>query len=50
MIADPRNDENLIIAGLQCAFLLFHNHAVDNVRSEGAPERPVERSSTRRAG
>jgi hypothetical protein len=32
IIADPRNDENLIIAGLHIAFLLFHNHAVDIVR------------------
>ena len=31
IIADPRNDENLIISGLQAAFLLFHNHAVDYV-------------------
>jgi hypothetical protein len=29
IIPDPRNDENLIIAGLQCAFILFHNNAVD---------------------
>lgn len=29
IIADPRNDENLIIAGLQVAFLLFHNKVVD---------------------
>jgi hypothetical protein len=34
IIADPRNDENLIIAGLHAAFLLFHNHAVDLVRSQ----------------
>ncbi|HEU4350429.1 MAG TPA: heme peroxidase family protein [Burkholderiales bacterium] len=32
IIADPRNDENLMIAGLQAAFYLFHNHAVDEVR------------------
>ena len=32
-IADKRNDQNLIIAGLHCAFLLFHNRAVDLVRS-----------------
>jgi hypothetical protein len=31
IISDPRNDENLIIAGLQAAFLLFHNNAVDHV-------------------
>lgn len=34
IIGDPRNDENLMIAGLHAAFLLFHNHAVDLVRSE----------------
>jgi heme peroxidase len=31
IIADPRNDENLMIAGLQAAFILFHNQAVDLV-------------------
>jgi Animal haem peroxidase len=35
IIPDPRNDENLIIAGLQCAFILFHNHAVDWARDRG---------------
>jgi hypothetical protein len=29
VIADPRNDENLVIAGLHAAFLLFHNKMVD---------------------
>ena len=33
-IGDPRNDENLIISGLHAAFLLFHNRAVDYVRSQ----------------
>ncbi|MGH9336753.1 MAG: peroxidase family protein, partial [Vicinamibacteria bacterium] len=32
IISDPRNDENLMIAGLQAAFLKFHNNAVDLVR------------------
>jgi hypothetical protein len=32
IIADPRNDENVVIAGLQAAFLLFHNRMVDLVR------------------
>ena len=27
IIADPRNDENMMIAGLQAAFILFHNKA-----------------------
>jgi len=33
IIADPRNDEHLIIAGMQAAFLAFHNRAVDAVRA-----------------
>ncbi|MBP2322217.1 hypothetical protein JOF56_002602 [Kibdelosporangium banguiense] len=37
VIADPRNDENLMIAGLQAAFLLFHNRVVDLVRAQGTP-------------
>lgn len=32
ILADPRNDENLMIAGLQAAFFLFHNRAVDYVQ------------------
>jgi len=35
LLADPRNDENMIVAGLHCAFLLFHNHAVDFARAAG---------------
>ena len=31
IIADPRNDENLVIAGLQAAFIKFHNNVVDLV-------------------
>ena len=34
IISDPRNDENMMIAGMHAAFLLFHNHAVDLVRSQ----------------
>src|SRR5204863_1845135 len=35
IIGDPRNDENLMIAGLHCAVIKFHNNAVDFVRSGG---------------
>ncbi|HEX6470153.1 MAG TPA: heme peroxidase family protein [Streptosporangiaceae bacterium] len=35
IIADERNDENLMLAGLQAAFLLFHNRVVDFLRSQG---------------
>ena len=36
IIAEPRNDENLIIAGLHAAFLLFHNKAVDLITDKSA--------------
>jgi hypothetical protein len=32
IIGDPRNDENVIISGLQAAFIVFHNNMVDLVR------------------
>jgi Animal haem peroxidase len=35
IIADPRNDENMMISGLHAAFLLFHNHVVDMVQAGG---------------
>ena len=38
VIGDPRNDENLMIAGLHAAFLKFHNHAVDYVRAQGSSD------------
>jgi Animal haem peroxidase len=36
IIADPRNDENLIVSGLHAAFLLFHNRVVDLLRGQGS--------------
>ena len=38
LVGDPRNDEHVVIAGLQCAFILFHNRAVDLARAEGAAD------------
>jgi len=40
IIGDPRNDENMMIAGLHAAFLLFHDHAVDLIRTQypGIPD------------
>jgi hypothetical protein len=35
IIADERNDENLMLAGLHAAFLLFHNAVVDALRADG---------------
>ncbi len=42
IIADPRNDENMMISGLQAAFLKFHNRAVDLVTAEQHGESPDE--------
>ena len=44
IIADPRNDENLMIAGLQCAFILFHNNTVDWARSNGYADAAFEQA------
>lgn len=41
IIADRRNDENLIIAGLHVAVLKFHNKVVDRVRASGTPPSQV---------
>jgi hypothetical protein len=40
IVGDPRNDEHLIISALHCAFLRFHNRAVDLVRAQGAVTEP----------
>jgi hypothetical protein len=36
IIGDPRNDEHRMIAGLYCAFILFHNRAVDYAGAQAA--------------
>ena len=36
IVSDPRNDETVVIAGLQCAFILFHNRVVDEAYANGA--------------
>jgi hypothetical protein len=40
IIADPRNDEHVIIGGLQAAFLCFHNRAVDYLEARHRGARP----------
>jgi hypothetical protein len=35
IISDPRNDENMMISGLQVAFFKFHNAVVDLLRANG---------------
>ena len=47
LLGDARNDENLILAGMHAAFLLFHNRAVDELRSEGTPEAQVFNAARR---
>jgi hypothetical protein len=46
IVADPRNDENLLIAGLHAAFLKFHNRVVDHLSAETAlpPRRLFKRA------
>ncbi|HAJ59844.1 MAG TPA: peroxidase [Cyanobacteria bacterium UBA8543] len=45
IIADPRNDENLIVAQLHLAFLKFHNKIVEGIRDGSIqPTSSVERS------
>jgi hypothetical protein len=34
IIPDPRTDQHMMVAGLHCAFILFHNKAVDYVRQQ----------------
>ena len=34
LIGDPRNDENMLIAQLQLAFIKFHNAVVDGLRNQ----------------
>jgi hypothetical protein len=41
IIGDPRNDENMMIAGLHCAFILAHNKAVDLVQAPGMSDAQV---------
>ena len=41
IIADPRNDEHVIIAGLQAAFACFHNRIVDYLRAARTPPADV---------
>lgn len=35
MIGDPRNDEHVILSGLHCAFMKFHNEATELVAEPG---------------
>ncbi len=45
IIADPRNDQTMIIAQLHIAFVKFHNQLVDKCRAEGVPTASVFESA-----
>jgi hypothetical protein len=47
LLGDARNDENIILGGMHAAFLLFHNRAVEEVRSEGTPQAQVFNAARR---
>lgn len=38
LVADPRNDEHVILSGFHAAMMMFHNHVVDRVRAGGETE------------
>jgi Animal haem peroxidase len=38
ILGDPRNDENVMIAGLHSAMILFHNRVVDLLEADGVAE------------
>ena len=42
IIGDPRNDENMMISGLQAAFIMFHNHVVDLVTKQNPRDDAAE--------
>lgn len=49
IIGDPRNDENLVVAQVHCAFLAFHNKVVDLVVAEGTtPPEQIFNEAARR--
>jgi hypothetical protein len=41
IIGDPRNDENMMLAGIHVAFIMFHNRVVDMLRDRGVSRRTV---------
>jgi hypothetical protein len=47
IIADPRNDENMVISGLQAAFLICHNRVVDRLRRNGDDIRVTQEDTSR---
>jgi len=48
IIGDPRNDEHVVIAGMQAAFLKFHNNVLDRLRAGGTTDEAEAYAEARR--
>ena len=47
LLGDPRNDENLMIAGLHCAHILFYNRVLDELSQFDLARFPAARAGER---
>ena len=47
LLGDPRNDENLMIAGLHCAHILFYNRVLDELSEFDLRRFPAARAGER---
>jgi hypothetical protein len=47
LLADPRNDENVMIAGLHCAHILFYNRVLDELSEFDLARFPAARAGER---
>ncbi len=47
LLGDPRNDENVIIAGLHCAHILFYNRVLDELADHDLHTFPAARHADR---
>ena len=50
LLGDPRNDENVIIAGLHCAHILFYNRVLDELSELDLQALPVRPRADRATG
>ena len=50
LLGDPRNDENLVIAGLHCAHILFYNRLLDELAEHDLARFPAARPYAADAG
>jgi hypothetical protein len=50
LVGDPRNDENVMIAGLHCAHILFYNRVLSELGSFGLRAFPSARSADLASG